>query len=137
MTARWRSCAIVCLLVMGGCATGDPEAATLGQRHQEYTRPMNQVGLLDRSLDDMLVVESISSHRSPTDRVVVTMELRNRAAEPTTVLVRTHFYDAGDRVVESTRWSRVFLPQRGIEHYEALSTRIDALRYYVEVRRAQ
>lgn len=136
------------LFLLAGCTTSPPEG---GYRidNQNFVNPtLNTVRVIDGSLAryinrryevrSVLDVERVNLARSQTGFPVISVELRNKTGIDLPLEVRTSWYDASGRPVDSaTSWTRVFAKPMSMVPYEQVSTSPSATQYYVEVRGAE
>ena len=103
---------------------------------------LDTVAILDKSLQNdrsgKLAIESSGGRRTATNTLEVYATIRNRTDFALQIEGRVQFFDAQGVPVEGpTAWTRVFLDPNGITAYKELSTRIDVVHYYVELREAR
>lgn len=135
----FRTAALAAAVLAVGLSAGackPTEGAFAGQRQAGYEVPMNNVGILSEHLSKTLAVEAVNSTRNNTNMLEVWVQLRNRLGERRPVSVRTNFYDANKRPLETTPWQLVYIEPRGVASYSVATIKPDAAQYYVEVKEA-
>jgi hypothetical protein len=145
-----RSIAVAALLLSAAaCATPPaPEGGYRIDNQNAVTPTLNTVRVIDGSLaryvgrnyavKTVLDVERVYVTPTPTGLPRIGVELRNKTATMIPLEVRTHWYDASGRPVDTpTSWTRVFAQPMSMALYEQVSISPVATQYYVEVRGAQ
>jgi hypothetical protein len=95
----------------------------------------NNVSLLDKSIENKILVEGTNSRRTATNTLEVWALLRNRTDYPLQIEARASFFDTSQAPLEGpTAWQRVMLPPNANGHYKEFSTRVNIGFYTIEVR---
>jgi hypothetical protein len=95
----------------------------------------NNVSLLDKSIENKILVEGTNSRRTATNTLEVWALFRNRTDYPLQIEARASFFDASQAPLEGpTAWQRVVLPPNANGHYKEFSTRVNIGFYTIEVR---
>jgi hypothetical protein len=95
----------------------------------------NNVSLLDKSIENKILVEGTNSRRTATNTLEVWALLRNRTDYPLQIEARASFFDVSQAPLEGpTAWQRVMLPPNANGHYKEFSTRVNIGFYTIEVR---
>ena len=122
-------------IALCGCAT---EGAKDGYTVNNIGINYNGVGILDRSIQDEVAVESSNWTRSATDTAQVWASLRNRTDDRLVLQARTHFYDKNKMPMEkASGWRQMFVGPNSIASYKESSISVDVGFYYIEVRKAR
>jgi len=100
---------------------------------------LNTVALLDRDLENKIIVTSTNARRSPTGTVEAWTMLKNRTQSPLQLEGRVHFYDKSKALLEGpTAWQRIMLAPSSLATYREFSTNVmDVGYYYIEIREAR
>lgn len=126
--------AVLVAVNFSGCTT--MEGPTPGSRVDAIEIKMNSVGILDKSLQKKIAVESTGSRRTPTGTLEVWNVLRNRTNYQLQLEGRVQFFDKDKAPVEGpTAWQRLILSPNSVLSYKEFSTNVmDIAYYYVEIR---
>lgn len=134
--------AVLMLLTMNAC--GDHymvhEGSSAPVRIRDDNLPgtqirWNNVSLLDKSIENKILVEGTNSRRTATNTLEVWALFRNRTDYPLQIEARASFFDASQAPIEGpTAWQRVMLPPNANGHYKEFSTRVNIGFYTIEVR---
>jgi hypothetical protein len=146
----WKPAIILGLVgALAACAPSLPPEGGYRIDNQNSVSPtLNTVRVIDGSLarysgrnyrvHTVLDVERAFISPTPTGFPRITVELRNKTSTLIPLEVRTHWYDASGRPVDSpTSWTRTFAQPMSLTPYEQVSISGAATQYYVEVRGAQ
>lgn len=137
------------VLALSACATPErPEGGYRIDNQNTVSPTLNTVRVIDGSLAQyknrknevktVLDVERVNISRSGTGFPQISVELRNKVEADIPLEVRTHWYDASGRPVDTpTSWTRVFARPMSLALYQQTSINPQATQYYVEVRGAQ
>ena len=138
------------LLGMAACAPSlpPPEGGFRIDGQNAVSPTLNTVRVIDGSLaryadrnyrvQSVLDVERAFVSPTATGFPRITVELRNKTSTAIPLEVRTHWYDASGRPVDTpTSWTRSFAQPMSLTTYEQVSISTAATQYYVEVRGAQ
>lgn len=145
-----RNLSIAAVLVsISACTTPTPPEGGYRIDNQNSVSPtLNTVRVIDGSLaryvgrnhdvKSVLDVERVYVTPTPTGLPRIGVELRNKTSVMLPLEVRTHWYDASGRPVDTPgSWTRLFAQPMSMALYEQVSISPVATQYYVEVRGAQ
>lgn len=136
------------LLSATACATPAPEGGYRIDNQNAVSPTLNTVRVIDGSLaryvganyrvNTVLDVERVYLTPTQTGMPRIGVELRNKTSKMIPLEVRTHWYDASGRPVDTpTSWTRLFAQPMSMALYEQVSISPVGTQYYVEVRGAQ
>lgn len=122
-----------CLTLASCSAAVDPSAARTGLVREDYAIPYNSVGFLDRGLEKTIVVEQFGGRRSPTDRLVSWLTLRNRSDASMRLLVRTRFFGKDKKPLDTSAWNAIIVESRSLGEIQIPSLTAEAEFFFVEI----
>jgi len=130
------------LLALTGC--GDRYAVNEGSyapvRIRDKNIPgtqirWNNVSLLDKSIENKILVEATNSIRTATNTLEIWALFRNRTDYPLQIEARASFFDPSQAPIEGpTAWQRIILSPNASANYKEFSTRVNIGFYTIEIR---
>lgn len=100
--------------------------------------PLNAVQFTNPQLTEKMVVQTLTSSRTPTNTVQVYARMVNCTDVPLVLGVRTHFLDEDQAESEpETAWRKVFIQPHALGNYKESSLTAKVVNYLIEIRDAR